>query len=350
MFRFANESVFMGVIFVLLLVLIFLFENQRLSKKLKRVFDLKMFPFFTGQFSKTKKFVKFFLSISALVFMIVALARPQWGKRKNSIKSEGIELMVAIDVSKSMLSEDVRPSRLEQAKKEVSRLLDLLGGDKVGLVAFAGSSILLSPLTTDKSALKMFLESLSTESVENQGTVISKVLMSAGRAFKRGGEQSDPDKRITRAVLLISDGEDHEPGALKVAKELEKEGIRIFTMAFGSEKGGKIPVRSSHGLLKDYVKDRSGKMVITKVNDEILRQLARIGRGSFYHVSFGGQQMEKLWEDLQKLEKSEFGSLSMEDFDEKFQIPLFFAFLFGFIELFIGYRRKQSDQWRGRFV
>ena len=135
-----------------------------------------------------------------------------------------------------------------------------------------------------------------------------------------------------------------------MAKEMEKEGIHIFTMAFGSERGGKIPIRSSHGLLKDYVKDKNGKMVITRVNDEILRQLARAGQGSFYHVSFGGQQMEKLWEDLQKLEKSEFSSLSMEDFDEKFQIPLFFAFLFGFIELFIGYRKKQSEGWRRHFV
>ena len=160
LFRFVNESVFIGLVFVLFLVLIFLFQNQRLSKKLKKIFDLKMLPSFMGQFSKARRFIKFFLSVNVLVLMIVALARPQLGKAKSSIKFEGIELMVAIDVSKSMLSEDVRPSRLEQAKKEVVRLLDLLGGDKVGLLAFAGSSILLSPLTTDKSALKMFLESL----------------------------------------------------------------------------------------------------------------------------------------------------------------------------------------------
>ncbi len=280
----------------------------------------------------------------------MAMARPQMGKKKSYIKSEGIELMVAMDVSRSMLSEDVRPSRLEHAKKEVAHLLDLLDGDKVGLLAFAGSSILLSPLTIDKSALKMFLESLSPKTVETKGTEIAKVLLEAKEAFNRGGEEVGPNRKITRVVVLISDGEDHEPGALKVVRELAKEGIRVFTMAFGSERGGKIPIRNARGSLKTHVKNKKGEAVLTKVDAEMMRQLARAGHGSFYHVTFGGNQMKRLREDLDKLEKTEFDSLINEDFDEKYQIPLFFAFLFGLIELFIGYRKKQSGQWRGRFV
>ncbi len=350
MFRFANQSAFMILILVLALVIIYWFQNQRVSGKLKKVFDRKTLPFFMVQFSKTKKNFKFFLSILVLTFMILAMTRPQMGKRKGHIKSRGIELMVAVDVSRSMFSEDVRPSRLEHAKKEVAHLLDILGGDKVGLLAFAGSPVLLSPLTTDKSALKMFLESLSSKSVETQGTEIAKVLLEAREAFNRGGEKPGPDQKVTRVVVLISDGEDHEPGALKAAKELTKEGIRIFTMAFGSEKGGNIPIRDARGLLKGYMKDRQGKTVITKVNEEMMRQLARAGRGSFYHVTFGGSQMKRLWEDMDKLEKTEFDSLDHEDFDEKYQTPLFFAFLFGLIELFIGYRKKQSGEWKGRFV
>ena len=350
MFRFVNQSFFSALTLVLVLVIIYWFQNQRLSRKLKKTFDPKTLPFFMVQFSKAKKNFKFFLSILALIFMIIALARPQRGGKKSHIKSEGIELMVAMDVSRSMLSEDVKPSRLEHAKKEVAHLLDILGGDKVGLLAFAGSSVLLSPLTTDKSALKMFLESLSSKSVETQGTEIAKVLLEAKEAFSRGGEKLGPNQKVTRVVVLISDGEDHEPGALKAAKDLTKEGIRIFTMAFGSERGGKIPIKDARGLLKAYTQNKKGETVVTRVNEEMMRQLARAGRGSFYHVTFGGSQMERLREDIDKLEKTEFDSLMDEDFDEKYQTPLFFAFLFGFIELCIGYRKKQSSEWKGRFT
>ena len=350
MFRFVNQSFFSTLILLLVLVVIYWFQNQRLSNQLKRIFDVKTFSFFTIQFSKTKRNFKFFLSIFTLIFIIIAMARPQMGKKKAHIKSEGIELMVAVDVSKSMLSEDVKPSRLEHAKKEVVRLLGILGGDKVGLLAFAGSSVLLSPLTTDKSALKMFLESLSIKTVETQGTEIGKVLLEAKEALVRGGDKPGPNQKVTRAVVLISDGEGHDSGALKVAKELVGQGIRVFTMAFGYERGGKIPIRDARGILKAYVKNKKGETVVTRVNAEMMRQLARAGRGSFYHVTFGGSQMERLREDLDKLEKTEFDSLLNEDFDEKYQIPLFFAFLFGLIELFIGYRKKQSDQWRGRFI
>ena len=146
---------------------------------------------------------------------------------------------------------------------------------------FAGSSILLSPLTIDKSALKMFLESLSPKTVETKGTEIAKVLLEAKEAFNRGGEEVGPNRKITRVVVLISDGEDHEPGALKVVRELAKEGIRVFTMAFGSERGGKIPIRNARGSLKTHVKNKKGEAVLTKVDAEMMRQLARAGHGSF---------------------------------------------------------------------
>lgn len=350
MFRFVNTSVFGLFLLVLALVVYFIIDSQWTDKKLKKVFGQKMLQFFIGQFSSFKKRLKFTLSLLALSFIIFALARPQMGKGKRQITSRGVELMVAVDVSNSMLSEDVKPSRLEHAKKEIAHLLNILGGDKVGILAFAGSAVLLSPMTTDKSALKMFLETMSPKSVETQGTELAKALLEAKDAFKRGGEETGPTEKMTKVVILISDGEDHEEGALKVAKELATQGIRVFTMAFGSERGGKIPKRDARGLLRSYVKDKTGKEVITKVNDEILRQIARAGKGSFYHVTFGGSQMKRLKEDLDKLEKAEFDSLTAEDFDEKYQLPLFFAFLFGLIELFIGTRKKQLKKWQGRFL
>jgi Ca-activated chloride channel family protein len=348
MLRFADSYWFMGYVGLLLLIFYYVFSNKLMEKKLQRSFG-PMSPFFTARFSHFKKNIKFSLMILALGFMILALARPQMGKGKRQITSQGVELMVAVDVSNSMLSEDVKPSRLEHAKKEIAHLLNILGGDKVGILAFAGSAVLLSPMTTDKSALKMFLETLSPKSVETQGTELAKALNEAYEAFKRGGEEVAPNKTMTRVVILISDGEDHEEGALKAAKDLADNGIRVFTMAFGSDGGGKIPKRDARGYLKGYVRDRSGKEVITKVNHEMMKQLARAGKGSFYHVTFGGSQMKRLKEDLDKLEKAEFDSLTSESFDEKYQLPLFFAFLFALIELFIGTRRKNLGDWKGRF-
>lgn len=349
MFQFANESWFMAYLLLLGFVAYYLLQNKLIERKLKKAFGEKMHPFFVARFSRFKKNLKFFLIVASLSLMIVSLARPQMGKGKREIKSQGVELMVAVDVSNSMMSEDVKPSRLEHAKKEINHLLNILGGDKVGILAFAGSAVLLSPMTTDKSALKMFLETLSPKSVETQGTELAKALLEAFEAFKRGGEEVGPNESMTRVVILISDGEDHEEGAIKAANVLSKNGIRVFTMAFGSERGGKIPKRDARGLLKGYVRDKSGKEVLTKVNYEMLKQIARAGKGSFYHVTFGGSQMKRLKEDLDKLEKSEFDSLTSESFDERYQLPLFFAFLFALIELFIGTRKKWRGEWQGRF-
>ncbi len=350
MFRFANESFFFAFILLGLLALYFVINNKRIESRLKKAFGPKVFGFFTDQFSHVRRNLKFILVSLALAFMIIALARPQMGKGKRQITSRGVELMVAIDVSKSMLSEDVKPSRLEHAKKEINHLLNILGGDKVGILAFAGSAVLLSPMTTDKSALKMFLETLSPQSVETQGTELAKALNEAKEAFKRGGENVGPKESMTRVVILISDGEDHEEGAVTAAKNLVESGVRVFTMAFGSERGGKIPKRDSRGYLKGYVKDSNNNEVITKVNAESMKEIARAGKGSFYHVTFGGSQMKRLKEDLDKLEKSEFDSISQESFDEKYQLPLFLAFLLALIELFIGTRKKKLKNWKGRFV
>ena len=350
MFRFMNSEYLWGLWGVVILALLFFVNRKRIQHRLTQAFGSKMLPFFVARISEAKKNAKFVLSLLCFTLILLALARPQMGKGKLQIKSEGVEVMVAIDVSRSMLVEDVKPSRLEHAKKEIIRLLDMMGGDKVGLLAFAGSAVLLSPMTTDKSALKMFLETLSPNSVETQGTELKKALEESRDAFKRGGEEVGPNQRITRVVVLISDGEDHEEGALKVAGELAKNGTRVFTMAFGTERGGKVPLRDARGVLKGYQKDKTGKEILSKVAGESLRQLARAGKGSFYHVTFGGNHMKLLKEDLDKLEKAEFDSLTSESFDEKFQIPLFFAFLFGLSELMVGTRRRLFGKWKGRFV
>jgi Ca-activated chloride channel family protein len=290
-----------------------------------------------------------FLRLAALACFIVALARPQMGKSMEEIKVRGVEMVIAFDVSTSMLAEDIKPSRLQYAKSEMLHLMDLLGGDKVGLVAFAGSATMISPLTTDKSALKMFIESLTPESVETQGTDFRKALNEARAAFDRGGTENDESTRITRVILVASDGEDHEEKALDEAKKLANDGTRIFTIAFGTEAGAPIPQRDERGYLRNYKKDKSGHEIMTQVKGEFLRQLAIVGQGTFHHATFGGNEAKLVKDDLDKLEKAEFASSLATNYDERFQIPLALGVLLALLDFFIGERKRAGRIWKGRF-
>lgn len=324
------------------------FERQA-RKKLAEAFGKKVGPFLTSSVSNKRRQLKLAMKLLALTFFILALARPQMGKSMQEVKLEGVELMIAFDVSTSMLAEDVKPSRIEYAKAEVSKLLDLLGGDKVGLVAFAGSSVLLSPMTTDKSALKMYLESLSPYTVETQGTDIHKALGECKNAFERGGVEGDETHKVTRVILVASDGEDNEPGALEEAKKLSGEGIKIFTLAFGTEHGGTIPLRDERGFLRNYKRDKKGQDVVSVVKGDFLKELAQIGGGSFYHSTYGGGEALKVKNDMDRLQKEQFSSSLATSYDEKYQIPLAIGLLFALGDLLISERKKAGKIWKGRF-
>ncbi|MCC6137224.1 MAG: VWA domain-containing protein [Bdellovibrionaceae bacterium] len=349
MFRFESPQYLTLVLLSLFLVLVFLIALRRWKKITNTHFSARLSPFLFQAFSLKKSWIKTICLSLALAGFALALSRPQMGEGQKEVKSMGLELMIAVDVSRSMLAEDVRPSRLEHAKKEIMNLLEKLSGDKVGLIAFAGSSVLLSPLTVDKSALKMFVEGLSPNSVETQGTEIGKALDEAEQAFKRGGVEGDETSQVTKVVLVISDGEDHEKGAEVAAKKLLENGIRVFTMAFGTEAGGKVAIRDERGNLLSYLKDKSGQIVTSKVNGDFLRTVAEVGNGSFYHVTFGGGQMTSLVEDLDQLEKAEFDTTVATSYDERFQFFLLPAILLALFELFLGTRVRNKDPWKGRF-
>ncbi len=349
MFRFESSQHLLVLMMVPVLFGIFLFYLGRWKRLTERTFGKRVVPYLVQNYSSQKALWKMVFYSLALSFLILAWARPQSAEGKTEVKSEGVEVMILVDVSRSMLAEDVRPSRLEHAKKEIISLLDALGGDKVGMIAFAGSSVLLSPLTTDKSALKMFVEGLSPNSVETQGTEISRALNEAKEAFKRGGVDAGEGSKVTKVALLISDGEDHEKGAETVAKELVDQGIRVFAMAFGTAAGAKVPLRDPNGQLRGYLEDGQGQPVVSKVNGEFLKTLAELGQGSFYHVTFGGDQMKSLKEDLDLLEKAEFDTVTSTNFQENFQIFLLIALFFALLELLLGNRKKISKEWKGRF-
>lgn len=349
MFRFGNMMALQLLWLVPVLAVIFYVASRRSLARVNKGIGPKLAPFLLASYSPKRRKFKFFLQLLSLTFFVLALAQPQTNKGTTAVKSEGVELIIAVDVSNSMLAEDVKPSRLAYAKSELLRLLDLLGGDKVGLIAFAGSALVLSPITSDKSALKMYVEGLSPQSIQSQGTVISKALQEAREAFERGGADNDEQSRVTRVILVISDGEDHEQGALDEAQKLVKEGTRVFAVAFGTERGAPIPVRDERGFLKGYKKDKAGQNVMTAVKGDFLRELASVGKGSFYHSSFGGGEAKKIHAEIDKLEKTQFDSEVSASYDEKYQIPLVIGILIALLEMMIGERKKQGRLWKGRF-
>lgn len=348
-FRFFSPDYLVGIVFVPVLLLIVLFFYSRARKKLNSSFGNKLYPFLTQSVSPSKRKIRLYLQGFVLVAALVAMARPQMGEGRTQIKARGVELVIALDVSNSMLAEDVKPSRLEHAKKEVNRLLDQLSGDKVGLVAFAGSAAVISPLTSDYSAIRMFVESLSPDSVSNQGTSFKAVIKEASDAFKRGGLSAEEEIKVTRVLLIFTDGEDQEADAMKLANEEGKKGLRIFTVGFGTQAGAPIPVRDQRGQLIGYKKGSDGQIILSKTNSNALASLAKAGGGAYYHATFGGDEIAAVRKDIDKLEKADFESEGATTYNEYFQYVLALAALLALIESLLTERRKEGRLWKGRF-
>ena len=338
--------VFLLIIPVVSFVAYKLLERNR--KTIEKAFGTRVGPFLISSVSWSARKRKIIFRSMVLLFSILALARPQVGGSKQNVKSQGVELMILMDVSESMMAEDARPNRLTQAKMDMTRLLDLIPGSKVGVIAFAGASALMAPLSNDPSAIKMYIDSLTSDSVSTQGTNFEFALEEAKAAFERGTSQVEGASHATRVVLVVSDGEDHEKGAQEKAEQLVKSGIRIFSVAYGTAKGAAIPVRDSLGYHRGYKKDRAGNTVLTQVKGDALKVLAEYGKGSFYHAS-GGDHVRLLAEDIDKLEKAEFDSSIVVQYEERFQIFLFIALLFAFLDLLTGERKSNFRLWRGRF-
>ena len=268
--------------------------------------------------STGKGWLKISLLAAAWLFFVIGLARPQLGARLKEHQSQGVEVMVALDVSNSMLAEDYSPNRLERSKLAISRLVDKLQGDRIGLVVFAGEAFVQLPITADYVSAKVFLKSIDTESVPIQGTALSEALMASARSFSTQSERS-------RAIILISDGEDHEGEAIEAARAIAEQGIRIYCIGVGSPQGKPIPKNGS------LLKDASGEIVVTRLNEEILQEIAGAGNGKYGRAGAAEFGLNPIIDDIRTLDKEQFNSVVFEDFDEQFMyffaIALFFLIL-----------------------
>jgi Ca-activated chloride channel family protein len=339
-FRFADPQL-LHLFFLLPLLGVFLWAVKKRGGAVRnRSFHPKAWEWSTRSLSLSKRrWIRVFQFLG-LALAVLAWARPQFGEGQQKVKSEGLEIVLAVDVSTSMLAEDAKPSRLELTKRELQRFLGLLGGDKVGIVAFAGSAVTLSPLTPDKNALLMYIDSLAPDAVSTQGTRFDKALLQAHDLLIRGGLENDEQSHVTKVVVLVSDGEDFSQEAEKAARDLKKDGIRVFSLVVGTEKGAPIPLRDRYGNLTGYKRDASNQVVLSQSKGQTLSKLAGVTGGTFNALVFGGSAIPRLVKDLNALQKSEFESMEMVQYNEGFQYFLFPAVLCFLLALSLSDRRR----------
>ena len=278
--------------------------------------------------SRAKGWIRISFICLGLMALIIGLARPQTGARLAEKKTRGAEILVALDVSNSMLAQDFSPNRLERAKLAIARLTDKLQEDRIGLVIFAGTSFVQLPVTTDYISAKMFLGSIDTGSIPVQGTAIGDAIRLCTKSFSAQSEKS-------RVIVVISDGEDHEADAVESAKQAAELGIKVYTIGVGSAEGQPIPMDG--GLLKD----RNGEIVVTRLNEQMLRDIARAGGGAYIHAGNEEFGLNPIIDDIRRMEDEEFGSVVFEEYDDEFMYFLGAALLCFVIEILIGRRKPR---------
>jgi len=343
MIRFGNENLLFLLALVPLLMVFFYLVFRWKRRAMRRFGNLFLLEQLTPSFSKRRRVWKIVLLLVAISFIILALARPQVGTALEEVKRKGVDVFVAIDVSESMNAEDVPPNRLAKARHEVASLVDRLEGDRIGLIAFAGEAFVQCPLTLDYGAAKIFLDVLKPGLIPTPGTAIGKAMQLAIESF-------ETTERKHKVLILITDGENHEDDVMPIAEAAEREGVVIYTVGIGSQKGVPIPIGDERGGRSGFKKDRNGDVVVTKLDELTLEKIALQTGGKYYRASSGEAELDRIYDEISGMEKKELASLKFSQFEERYQYVLAIAFLLLVLELLLSERREVKTEWRGRFV
>ena len=329
-----DESKYLYLLFIVpLLALLFLY-NQYWKKKKQREFgDLDMINKLSPEKSVFKPILKLIVMLLALSALILGLVNPKIGTKMETVKREGIDIVFAMDVSKSMLAEDVAPNRLEKSKQIVSQIINQLGSDRIGIVAYAGSAFPVLPITTDYGVAKMFLQSMNTGIVSSQGTSLDE-------AIKLSSTYFEDKSKTSKLLILISDGEDHSEGAETAAEEANKLGMKIITIGVGTEKGSTIPLRRN-GIVESFQRDNNNEVVVTKLNQESLTTIAKATKGGYVNGNNTKEVLEYVKNALNNIQKTEFEATQMANFQSQFQWFLGFAFALLFLDIFFLERKTK---------
>lgn len=293
---------------IVVVFLLVLWWKKRIQKQFA---DHKLIQKLSPEKSTFKSFLKITVFCLALAFLIISLTNPKMGTKLETVKREGVDIVFALDVSKSMVAEDIAPNRLEKAKQIITKIVENLGSDRVGIIIYAGNSYPLLPITTDYAAAKMFLQNANTDMVSSQGTAIND-------AIERALTYYDDNEQTNRFLVIVSDGEDHEENTLELAKQAAEKGIKIYTVGIGTAKGGPIPLKDN-GRVMGYKKDSKGMVVVTQMNEQILRDIANAGNGKYINGNKTQETIASIKEVLEKAEKNEFETKQFSDYEDQFQ-------------------------------
>lgn len=337
-FRLGHPENFWFLLGVPILIGLYFGYRWMIKRNLTRFGAPELMKQLTTNFSISRTNWKFILVVFIYIFLVLALVDPQFGSKIEKVQRKGIELVIALDVSNSMLAEDIQPNRLSRAKRAISKLVGRLENDRIGLLVFAGDAYVQVPVTNDFSAAKMFLSTISTDIVPVQGTSIDAALELAMRSFT-------PESELEKAVIIITDGENHEASAVELAQEASEKGITVHTLGMGSPEGAPIPIRKVNGQ-PIFQKDENGKIVVTKLNQKILQEVAAAGGGEYVLANNTTVGLNTLFDHINSMEKKEIESRIYSNYQHQFQYPLGIAILLLIFEILLGNRKSR---WADRF-
>ncbi|MCB0480364.1 MAG: VWA domain-containing protein [Flavobacteriales bacterium] len=321
------------LVLIPIFALVYVYHMRWRKKSLHLFADSSLVDHTIPLFPKHKPLAKFFLFGIAFIFIILGLANPQIGSKLEEVKREGIDLMLAIDLSNSMLAEDLTPNRLEKSKRAISKLIDRLHSDRIGIVVFGGDAYTQLPLTTDYAAAKLFLSTISTDIIPTQGTNIAAAIEQSLKGF-------DEQSKAGKAIVIITDGENHEDDAVKAAENAAEEGITVHTVGMGSSQGVPIPIYRN-GQRIGYRKDKEGNSVVTKLNEVMLQELAVAGKGLYVRATNSDAGLDLIMDELETLETAEYGSKVFTDYEDRFQYFVGFGIFLLILEFLISEKRNR---------
>ena len=331
MFRFSNPEFLFLLLIIPVLVAVSVLGAIRRKRNLKQFGNPDLLSGFMPNVSKIRPYVKFYTQLVVLLLLIVVLARPQFGTKVETEKRQGVELMIALDVSNSMMAQDVQPNRLERAKQILSRLVDEMSNDKIGLIVFAGDAYVQLPITVDYVSAKMFLSSISPTMVSRQGTAIGTAIDMSIRSF---GNKEIP---VGRAIIVITDGENHEDDAIGAAKLARENGIAVHVIGMGKPEGAPIPIQGTN----NFRRDKEGNVVVSKLNEDMCRSIAEAGGGIYARVDNTNAALRTIVKELDTLSKAEMTMQSFSDYNEQYQSFAMIALLLLIIDSFVFGRKNK---------
>lgn len=330
-FRFANNEFIYLLGLIPILILIYIYFEFRRKKLLKKIGDIGLIHNLTPNYSKFLERFKFIILLLVIIFLIIAMARPQYGKKLREIKRKGLEIIIALDISNSMRAEDIKPSRIERAKQAILKFIDNLNGDKIGIIVFAGDAYMQVPITIDYNAVKIFVSQINPDIVSRQGTAIGSAIELAQKSYNYH-EEND------KVLIIISDGENHEGNTIEAAKEAAKKGIIIYCIGMGTTEGTTIPIYSG-GKQVDYLRDKEGHIVVTRLNPQILIDIASIGKGKYYQATNHTTGLEKIIKDLENLNRKTLETKVYSEYEEQFPFYLSVALILLIMEILLTERK-----------